>query len=225
MKILIVEDERALREEIETVLDAQGFVHESASTFADAHERMGMYAYDVVILDLTLPGGSGLDLLKMLKREHPDTGVLIISARDSLDDKLAGLGLGADDYLTKPFHLAELNARVHALNRRRLFRGSETITVENLVIDTDAKTVAVDGTVADLTRKEYNLLLYFAVNRNRVLSKQSIAEHLWGDDYDMAENYDFVYVHMNNLRRKLLDLGARDLIRTVYGMGYKLVAE
>ena len=221
MKTLIVEDERALLDEIVVFLDAQGFVNETASTFREADERLGLYTYDIVILDITLPGGSGLDLLKMLKKEHPETGVLIISARDSLEDKLSGLGLGADDYITKPFHLAELNARIHALNRRRLYHGSEAIVIEDVEVDTAAKSVTVQGKRLELTRKEYNLLLYLIVNRNRVLSKQAIAEHLWGDDYDMAESYDFVYVHINNLRRKLIEGGARDFIRTVYGMGYK----
>jgi DNA-binding response OmpR family regulator len=224
MKILIVEDELPLLEEISGYLSGQGFLCEQATTYLTAEDKLTMYEYAAVLLDITLPGGTGLDLLRQLKSKYPATGVLIISAKNSLDDKLTGLDLGADDYLTKPFHLAELNARVHALLRRNNFGGSDILRFHEISIDTRAKTAACNHKEIDLTRKEYELLLYFAVNKGRVLSKQAIAEHLWGDRYDMADSYDFVYVHINNLRKKLLAAKSPDYIRTIYGMGYKFSA-
>ena len=220
MKILIVEDEVVLQKEIVAFLSAQGHHCEYAMTYFEAEDKLAVFDYDITVLDLTLPGGDGLDLLKLLKHKNPETGTIIISAKNSLDDKLTGLDIGADDYITKPFHLTELNARINALFRRKFQQGDFTLSIGEIVIDTHAKSVTVSGKTADFTPKEFDLLLYLVINKNQVLSKQSIAEHLWGDDFE-ADNYDFLYVHINNLRKKLMDAGARDPIKTVYGLGYR----
>ncbi|MEZ4776539.1 MAG: response regulator transcription factor [Bacteroidia bacterium] len=221
VKLLIVEDEAPLLLELVDYLSGMDYLCESAASFSEAEDKIALYDYDIVLLDLMLPGGNGLSLLRQLKKKNARTGVLILSAKDSLDDKLTGLDLGADDYITKPFHLSEINARIHALIRRKHFQGSEVIHFGAIGLDVKAQTVNVEGQNVELTKKEYDLLLFFIINKNRVLSKRSIAEHLWGDDYDMADNYDFVYVHVKNLRKKLLAAGSPDYLKTIYGMGYK----
>ena len=221
MKILIVEDEKDLVNVTCDYLKKADFICEYAYNFFDAEDKLITYNYDIVILDINLPDGNGLDLLKIIKKRNPSVGVLIVSAKNSLDDKLRGLDLGADDYITKPFHLAELNSRIRSLIRRQKFRGSNHIQFNEIDINPDAKTVNVNGTPVDLTKKEYHLLLYFVTNKNRVLTKESIAEHLWGDSIDMVDNFDFIYTHMRNLRKKLKKLGAKDYVQTVYGLGYK----
>ncbi|WP_273212562.1 response regulator transcription factor [Runella zeae] len=224
MKVLLIEDEPMLLDEMDTYLTEQGYRCEKATTFEVGEDKIVLYEYDVIILDITLPGGNGLQLLQLLKKLHKEAGVLIVSAKDSLPDKLAGLNLGADDYMTKPFHLEELNARVNALVRRKSFKGSPQIVVDDLIIDPIAKTVSCNGTFIMLTRKEFELLLYFIINKNRVVSKQSIAEHLWGDHYDSVDNFDTVYVHTMNLRKKIIAHAGIDYIKTVYGMGYKFTS-
>lgn len=224
MKLLLIEDEPLLLDEMDSYLTEQGYRCEKATTFKEGEEKITLYEYDVVVLDITLPGGNGLALLELLKNRFSDAGVLIVSAKDSLSDKVAGLGLGADDYITKPFHLEELNARINALMRRRSFSGNNRMKIDMLVIDTAAQEVHWKDHLISLTKKEYELLLYFIVNKNRVVSKQSIAEHLWGDHYDMADNYDTVYVHTMNLRKKITAHSGTDYIKTVYGMGYKFMA-
>jgi DNA-binding response OmpR family regulator len=221
MKLLLVEDEPMLLEEMDNYLTEQGYRCERAINFSEGQEKLHLYHYDVVVLDITIPGGSGLDLLRSLKSETKNTGVLIVSAKNSLRDKLSALDLGADDYLTKPFHMEELNARIFALLRRRSFDGKNEIQIDGLVIDMENKTVHYQSEPVLLTKKEYELLLYFVINKNRVVSRQSIAEHLWGDHYDMADNYDTVYVHTMNLRKKIAAYSPVDYIRTVHGMGYK----
>jgi DNA-binding response OmpR family regulator len=222
MKLLIIEDEKALSNSISEYLNTENFKCETAYDFNTAMEKISLYDYACVILDITLPGGSGLDILKELKKNNKADAVLIISAKNSLDDKVHGLKAGADDYLTKPFHLPELGARVAAIIRRKSFDGKNTIVFEELTLDLLDKTVKVHNKVIDLTRKEYDLLLYFISNKNRVISKGAIAEHLWGDDMDIADSYDFIYTHIKNLRKKLVQAGSPDYIRSVYGMGYKL---
>lgn len=221
MKLLLVEDEPMLLEEMENYLSERGYLCERATTFEEGEDKISLYEYDAIVLDITLPGGTGLQLLDLLKKQHKDAGILIVSAKDSLTDKLTGLELGADDYLTKPFHLEELNARVNAILRRKSFGGHAKIEIDELVVDTNAQEVKVENELISLTKKEYQLLLYFILNKNRVVSKQSIAEHLWGDHYDMADNYDIVYVHTMNLRKKISARTGKDYIKTVYGMGYK----
>jgi DNA-binding response OmpR family regulator len=221
MKILIVEDEKDLVDVTCKYLKKEDFVCEFAYNFFDAEDKLITYNYDIVILDINLPDGSGMDLLKIVKKQSPSTGVLIVSARNSLDDKLMGLDLGADDYITKPFHLAELNSRVKSLIRRQKFKGEDTINFNEIEINPTAISVKVDGQLVDLTKKEYNLLLYLITNKGRVLTKESIAEHLWGDSIDLADNFDFIYTHMRNLRKKLKKMGAKDYLNTIYGLGYK----
>ena len=221
MKVLIIEDEGALRESIESYLSNMSFVCETAGNYATALEKVCLYDYTCIVLDISLPGGSGLDLLKVLKANHKADGVLIISAKNSLDDKVSGLNAGADDYLTKPFHLPELAARVAAIIRRKSFDGKNILQFDELSLDIQEKTARVHDVVVDLTRKEYDLLLYFISNKSRVISKTAIAEHLWGDNMDVADNYDFIYTHIKNLRKKLLQAGCPDYIKSVYGMGYK----
>ncbi|HHC80945.1 MAG TPA: response regulator transcription factor [Flavobacteriia bacterium] len=221
MKILIVEDEIELLETIVSYLKNEDFICEKATTFFEAEDKLISFKYDIILLDITLPDGNGIDLLKLIKEESPTTGVLIVSAKDSLDDKLTGLDLGADDYITKPFHLAELNSRINSLIRRRKFEGDETIQFNEIKINPTSKTVTVNDKPIELTKKEYNLLLYFVTNKNKVLTKESIAEHLWGDNIEMADSFDFIYTHMGNLRKKMKKLGAPNYLQTMYGLGYK----
>jgi len=221
MKILIVEDEVEILESIVSFLKNEDYICEKATTYFDAEDKLVSFKYDVVVLDINLPDGSGIDLLKLIKDQNPDTGVLIVSARDSLDDKLEGLDLGADDYITKPFHLAELNSRINSLIRRRNFGGSESIVFNEIEIDPTSKTVSIDNKPIELTKKEYNLLLYFISNKNKVVTKESIAEHLWGDEIEMADSYDFIYTHLGNLRKKMKKFGSKDYVKTMYGLGYK----
>lgn len=221
MKILIVEDEIELLDSIASYLKNEDFMCEKASTFFEAEDKLISFNYDIILLDINLPDGNGIDLLKIIKAKSPKTGVLIVSAKNSLDDKLKGLDLGADDYITKPFHLAELNSRVNSLIRRQKFDGDETIQFNEIQINPSSKSVTVNDQPIELTKKEYNLLLYFITNKNKVLTKESIAEHLWGDDIEMADSYDFIYTHMGNLRKKIKKLGAPDYLKTMYGLGYK----
>ncbi len=221
MKILIVEDEIELLETIVSYLKNEDFICEKATTFFEAEDKIISFKYDIIILDITLPDGSGIDLLKLIKEQSSITGVLIVSAKNSLDDKLKGLDLGADDYITKPFHLAELNSRINSLIRRRKFDGDEVIQFNEIEINPTSMAVTVNNKPIELTKKEYNLLLYFVTNKNKVLTKESIAEHLWGDDIEMADSFDFIYTHMGNLRKKIKKLGAPDYLKTMYGLGYK----
>lgn len=221
MKILIVEDEPVLLEEIKNFLQKENYVCETASTFNDADEKLAVYQYDIVLIDITLPGGSGLRLLENLKKQNTNTGIIIISAKNSLGDKLTGLDLGADDYLTKPFHLPELNARIKAVLRRRKFEGATSVVFNEIELLPDYGTVKVFDKNLSLTKKEFEMLMFFIANKNRLLTRESIAEHLWGDNIDLADNFDFIYTHINNLRKKIVKNGGNDYIKTVYGIGYK----
>lgn len=224
MKILIVEDEAGLRESIEAYFTGADSICETANDFDAALTKVSLYRYDCVVLDLTLPKGNGLDIVKYLKENDHNDGVLIISAKNSLDDRLTGLDLGADDYLTKPFHLSELRSRVSAIVRRRTFNGSNILQFNEISIDLAAKTVTVKERPMKLTRKEYALLLYFIANKGKVVSKSAIAEHLWGDSIDISDNFDFIYSHVKNIRKKLVEAGSLDYIQAAYGMGYKFTA-
>jgi DNA-binding response OmpR family regulator len=221
MKILIVEDEKALAESIETYLSQENYRCEWAANYEKALEKIQLYDYEAIILDITLPDGNGLDLLKTLKKQRNKAGILIVSARNSLDDKLSGLDLGADDYITKPFHLAELNARIKSIIRRKNNEGNTLIEFNEISINPATMEVNVKGQLIILTRKEYELLLYFLNNRNRLLTKEGIAEYLWGDNMDMADSFDFIYTHIKNLRKKIIEVGGQNYLKTVYGMGYK----
>jgi DNA-binding response OmpR family regulator len=221
MKILIIEDEAGLRDSIQKYLEHQGYVVEAVGDFLKGMSKVSQFNYDCVVVDIGLPYGNGLDIVKELKAIESKSGIIIISAKNSLDDKLKGLELGSDDYLTKPFHLSELNARINAILRRRNFGGSKTIQFNEIQIDPEAQLVTVENKKVDLTDKEYQLLEYFIANKRRVLTKAAIAEHIWGDEYEAVSNYDFIYSHIKNLRKKLIDAGGEDYIKTVYGSGYR----
>lgn len=221
MKLLIVEDESELARSIVQYLRQESYVCEVAYTATEAIEKILLYQYDCVLLDITLPDGNGLKILETLKKEKKLDGVIIISAKNSIEDRVQGLNLGADDYLPKPFHLSELGARVSSIIRRKRFEGNTKINAHEISIDLLGKTTSVNNKVVDLTRKEYDLLLFLLSNKNRVVSKNAIAEHLSGDDAEIFDNFDFIYAHMKNLKKKLAEAGSEDYIRTVYGLGYK----
>lgn len=221
MKILIIEDEKELANSIATYLKGESYVCEFAATFKDAISKTGIYEYDCILLDLMLPDGDGLKILEALKQDNKQEGVIIISAKDAIDDKIAGLKLGADDYLPKPFHLSELSARIYSVIRRKQFGNANKINVNELQVDLLAKEIRVNNNPVQLTKKEFDLLLFLLGNKNRTISKATLAEHLSGDMADMLDNYDFVYAHIKNLKKKLADAGCNDYIKTAYGMGYK----
>jgi len=225
LKILIIEDEQSLRESIEEYFKGTGNICETAANYATALEKINLYRYDCILLDITLPDGDGISLLKNLKQNNYSDGVLIISARDSLDDRLEGLDLGADDYLVKPFHLSELRSRITAINRRKTFNGtgSNLLIVNEITIDLIGKEVKIEDQDIKLTPKEYALLLYFIANKGKVVSKNAIAEHLWGDGVDITDDFNFIYAHIKNIRKKLMEANGKDYIRAAYGMGYKFI--
>lgn len=221
MKVLLVEDEPELRRSIRTYLQEEGFLIESAADFPSAMEKVEFHAYDAVLVDITLPKGNGLDIVRALQRRNPDTGVIIISAKGSLEDKVTGLELGADDYLPKPFHLPELVARLRALIRRKQFNGQRAIQFDKLRIIPEDKLVEVNGERVDLTLIQFELLLFLVTNKDRVLSRSAIVEHVWGDMAERLDHDNFLYSHMKNLRRKLEEKGCEDRIGTIYGLGYR----
>ena len=223
MKILIVEDEPSLSEIMSRALKQEGYVVETAATYAEADMKVAGYSYDCILLDIMLPDNNGLRLLEHIRAMGKRENVIIVSARNSLEDKVYGLENGADDYLPKPFHLAELHARIRSVIRRGQRGGDLNISIGNLTIDPDKHRVSVDGKVLDLGRKEYDILLYFVNRRGHLVKKEVLAEAVWGDDMDQADNYDFVYAQLKNLRRKLASAGAGVEIKTVYGFGYKLI--
>lgn len=223
MKILVIEDEPEMRDNIVRSLETEAYIVETAGNYDAAREKLGIYQYDCILLDIGLPGGNGLSLLEELKGEGTQSGVIIVSAKGSLDDKVAGLNLGADDYLPKPFHMAELHARVKSIIRRKTLGGSSVVEMGNLHIDTEGRTASVKEQPLSLNRKEYDVLLYLVTNKNRLVTKTALAEHVWGDTIDEANSFDFIYSQIKNLRKKLKDHGAAVEISAVYGVGYKLV--
>jgi DNA-binding response OmpR family regulator len=225
MKILLIEDEKDLRESIMTYLKEEGYVCESASGFIEAQEKILIYKYDCIIVDIMLPGGSGLTLIKEIKKAGMDGGIIIISANNSVDDKIKGLEMGSDDYLTKPFHLSELNARIKSIIRRWNFKGNTEIKFNEIKILPESHEVFINDVKVTLTVKEYDLLLFFISNKGKVIPKNSIAEHLWGDNMDQTDSFEFIYTHIKNLRKKLVLRGCTDYINTVYGIGYKFQSE
>jgi len=225
MKLLIVEDEIGLQESIHSYLSDEGYSCESSSTLKDAEEKVSLYLYDCLLIDINLPDGSGLDLIQPAKKRNANAGIIIVSAKETLEDRIKGLNLGADDYLVKPFHLSELNARIQSLLRRIKFDGDEYISFNDLMINPAERLVTVRNTPLKLTKKEFDLLLYFISNKDRILTKESICEYLWGDYADNAGSLDFVYTHIKNLRKKIIDLGGEDYIHTVYGVGYKFISK
>ncbi len=224
MKLLIIEDEAGLRENMNTYFNDDGNICENCSTLSSAIDKLVNYNYDCVLLDIGLPDGEGFAILDFLKKNRKDEAVLIISARNSLDDKIKGLNIGADDYLTKPFHLAELKARVASVYRRKASNSNNNLVFNEITINLPGRTVEVNGANIVFTRKEYEMLLYFIANKGKVISKNAIAEHLWGDEMDMHNNFDFIYTHIKNLRKKLIDAGCPDYLKSIYGIGYKFSA-
>ncbi|MBL7761567.1 MAG: response regulator transcription factor [Gallionellaceae bacterium] len=223
MKLLVIEDEISLRQSIVDYFTQSGFLCEQAGTFQEGVQKADDFQYDCIILDINLPGGNGLQLLDHLRKDKKTDGVIIISARDAVEDRIAGLDLGADDYLTKPFHLSELNARVKALIRRKYGSGSSVLEAGSLKLDLAAKTVLVHDSLVSFTKNEFELLLFLITNQNRVVSRQAIAEHLYGEQTDNLASFDFVYSHIKNLKKKLKEKGCGDMLQAVYGLGYKLV--
>jgi len=223
MKILIIEDEWKLSQNIVTYLSSDNYLCEQAYNFDSAIEKISMYGYDCILLDLNLPGGDGLKILDEIKQRGIDSGIVIISARDSLEDKITGLKTGADDYLAKPFSLPELSVRIYALLRRQQFSHNNILQSNNIEIDLLAKSISVNNHPVTLTKSEYDLLLFLVGNRNRVVSKNAIAEHLSGDMADMMDSHNFVYAHIKNLKSKLGDAGCENCIKTIYGTGYQWI--
>lgn len=221
MKLLIIEDERTLSQNIANYLSKEDYWCEQAYTFDDAIEKVTLYDYDCILLDLMLPGGNGLDILQVIKQKTNPTGVVIVSAKDSLNDKINGIKIGADDYLPKPFHLSELSVRVYSVIRGRHFSGNNLLTTQSITIDLLSKEVKVNGQSIVLTKSEYELLLFFISNRNQVITKSALAEHLSGDMADMLDNQDFIYAHIKNLKAKLAHTGCKNCIKNLYGIGYK----
>ncbi len=223
MKILIVEDELDLVSSLVAFAERENYKAEVAMTCQEATKRIALYEYDCILLDINLPDGNGLQLLEDLKKVNKTDGVIIISARNSLDDKVKGLNLGADDYLTKPFHLSELNARIQAVIRRKKFDAPHTLTFSNIIIDLASHTVTIGDQAVSLTRKEFDILQHLVANNNRVISKASLAEYIWGDRVDSADSFDFLFVHLKNLKKKLKQAEAAVEIKNIYGVGYQLI--
>jgi DNA-binding response OmpR family regulator len=221
MKVLIIEDEKQLVKSILFALRQEGYICEVAYTAAEASDKVSVYEYDCILLDINLPDGNGLTILEEIKSHHKTDGVIIITAKNSLDDKVRGLNLGADDYLSKPFFMPELIARVSAVIRRKRFDGNNKLSFREITVDLPGKSVYVRDKAVDLTRMEYALIVFLMANKNRVVSKNAIAEHLSGDDAELLDKFDFIYSHMKNLKRKLTEAGSQDYIKTVYGLGYK----
>jgi len=222
MKIHITEDNPKLLAEIRKALLSADFMCDASSGFEHAIEKIMLYSYDVFLVDVNLPDGSGLDLIAKIRENHPQSGIIIVSARDAVHQKIEGLDMGADDYIAKPFDMAELVARVRAVFRRKKLDGNSTIKYGMLEVETKKREVTIKGQLIDLTRSEYDILLFFLANPSRVITREAIAEHIWGDNMDMADSYDFIYSHIKNLRKKLVGAGTADPLKSVYGVGYKL---
>ena len=223
VKLLIVEDDRSLSRSIYDYLKLEGHICEVALTLTEAKNKAAINKYDCIILDIGLPDGSGLDLIQEMKSNRLTGGILILSAKSSLDDKLTGLKIGADDYLTKPFHFAELSARINSICRRNNFLGMTEIIFNEIRINTNDNQAYVNDKLLNLTKKEYDLLLFFMANRNIIITKESIVEHLWGDNVILTDSFDFVYTHVKNLRKKIVAAQGRNYIKCIYGFGYKFI--
>ena len=222
MKVLIIEDEKELRHVISESLSKENYIVETASDYRSAIDKIEIYDYDCILLDIMLPDGNGLKLLEELKKSNRPSNVIIISAKDSLEDKISGLNLGADDYLAKPFHIAELNARIKAVLRRKNLDGKNNITINNLILDIDERALTINNAQVSINRKEFDILYYFMINKNRLVTKSALAEHVWGDNIDQADSFDFIYYQIKNLRKKLRDAHSEIEIEAIYGIGYRL---
>ena len=221
MKLLIIEDDASLSEIMCRALRSEGYVVECAATFFDADDKIAGYSYDCILLDIMLPDGNGLKLLEHIKALDKGDRVIIISARDSIDDKVAGLDLGADDYLAKPFYMAELSARIKSVLRRGSAAVSKQMSAGNIELSIESRRVVVGGSDVPLLKKEFDILLYFMQRPGHIVDKAVLAESVWGDHIDAADNFQFVYAQIKNLRKRLAEAGATFNIKAVYGFGYK----
>jgi len=221
MKILLVEDEKQFANSIKEYIEKENYVVEIAYDFWEAKEKIELSNYDCILLDIMLPSGSGLDLIPDIHEFQPKCGIIVITAKNTIDDRVIGLELGADDYITKPFHLAELNARIKAVLRRRFFDGKKVINFNEIQIDIDNREIFVNQNKIDLTKREYEIFMFLFNNKNRLISKDAIIEYVWGDDSNNFDNFDFIYTHIKNLRKKLINSGCKDYIQSIYGLGYK----
>lgn len=220
MKLLFVEDDRDLLKSLLFYFNEYGYNCENAKSLTEAIDKVSIHNYDCIILDLTLPDGDGLDLLRQIKYKKINVGVIVLSANSNLDDKITGLDLGADDYMTKPFHLSELNSRIRSIIRRKKQDGNHLVEFNELCLDTNAQALTIQNNEIKLTKKEYDLLLYLIQNKNKVVTKSSISEHLWGDYMDQSDSIDSVYSHIKNLKKKLSQNDCKDYIHSLYGVGY-----
>ncbi|MDR2037405.1 MAG: response regulator transcription factor [Bacteroidales bacterium] len=225
MKILVIEDEKELSKNIVKFLSNDSYLCEQAYNFGTAMEKITLYNYDCILLDLNLPGGDGIQILEEIKARKINSGIIIISARGSLNDKIEGLKIGADDYLSKPFSLSELSIRIYVLIRRQQFSHNNILNSGGIEIDLLSKSVKVKEEIVNLTKSEYDLLLFLINNKSRVVSKDAIAEHLSGDMADMLDNHNFVYAHIKNLKAKFAEAGSTNIIKTIYGTGYQWVEQ
>lgn len=223
MRILIIEDEKQLAVNIKSFLQKEQFNCDIATSAFSAKSSLSSNEYDCILLDIGLPDANGLDIIKLLKTKKSDCGIIVVSAKDSLDDKLKGLDLGADDYITKPFHLSELNSRLKSVIRRRKFKGSSEVIFSNIRIETDAHKVFINDSEVELTPKEFEILLHLVINHHRVVSKNSLVSHLWGD-YTDVDSFDFLFTHLKNLRKKMEKANAKAEIKSIYAVGYQIVA-
>ncbi len=223
MKILVIEDEYEMIRVIESSLLSENYIVEKATDYTSGREKVLLYQYDCILLDISLPDGNGLKILEEIKGRGRQSGIIIISAHNSLDDKVTGLDLGADDYLTKPFHLAELHARIKAVFRRKQLDGKNVLSISNLLIDFDQRQALVNDVPLKLNRKEFDILSFLAVNTDRLITKEVLAEHVWGDDIDSADNFDFIYAQIKNIRKKLKENQADIVLESVYGIGYRII--
>lgn len=221
MKVLIIEDEKSLREDVEDYLTENGYKCDFATTVKSSLQKINDNIYSCALIDVGLPDGSGIEVVEYIKKHKPEMGVIIVTAKNALEDKLEGLKIGADDYLTKPFHLSELNARLYSVLRRRNFGGKNTLTFDGLEIDPHEKRVIANDIQLQLTKKEYEILLYLASNPSHLVTKEALADAIWGDKAEMATSFDFVYSQIKNLKKKLNEAGLNGFIKVVYGMGYK----
>lgn len=221
MKVLVIEDNIELLRDIKSFLEEEGNICEIAQNYRSACDKIGYFPYDILVVDITLPDGNGLDIIRAVKKENIDVGIIIISAKNAVGDKIHGLEIGADDYLAKPFYLAELNARIKALYRRKAYHGSKEILFNEIKVKPDSHEVYVNSQLLSLTKKEFDIIHFFVINRHRLLTKEAIAEHLWGDDIEMVDSYKFIYTHMANLRKKIAEAGGKDYIQSIYSVGYK----
>lgn len=223
MKIFVIEDEKSLREDIVEYLSVNNYKCDVAASIQIAIQKLKDNIYDCALIDIGLPDGSGIEIIEYIKNHNPKMGVIMITAKNALEDKLESLKIGADDYLTKPFHLSELNARIYSLMRRRNFGGKNALSFDGLDIDTSEKKVIANGIVLQLTKKEYDILVYLASNPTHLITKEALAENIWGDKADIATSFDFVYSQIKNLKKKLNEANLKNYIKVVYGLGYKFI--